>query len=66
VAGRADIECDIVAGDDVRGVADIILRLQQQSSVVEFVRLIMFDEGDIVRLVRAGSAKSRGCPFFKR
>ena len=66
MAGRANIKSDIVSGDAVRRVAYVVPRFQQESSVVEFVRLIMFDEGDIVRLVRAGSAKSRGCPFFKR
>jgi len=51
--GRADIERDVIARDDVRGLADLVPGIQRKCDVVEFGWLGSTDEGNIVRFVRA-------------
>ena len=49
--GRADIERDVIARDDVRGLADLVPGIQRERDVVKLGWLGSPDEGNVVRLV---------------
>src|SRR5271165_4178714 len=50
VAGRADIDRNIVAGDDIGRVAHRLPVFQIEGNMVQLAGLRMFDEGDVMRL----------------
>ena len=56
---RADIERDVVARDDVGGLADLVPGIERERDVVKFARLGAPDKGDVVRLVRAAEKRRR-------
>jgi hypothetical protein len=53
VPRRADIERDVVARDDVGGLADLVPGIERERDVMKLARLGAPDKGDVVRLVRA-------------
>ena len=65
VARWADIERDVVAGDNVRCLADLVPGIKPERRVVELAGLSAADEGNVVGLVgarqeRCGYAAVRG------
>ena len=51
VPGRADVEWNVVAGDDVGSLADLVPGIQRKRDVVKLGRLGPPNEGNVVRLV---------------
>ena len=53
VPGRPNIEWNVIACNDVGGLADLVPGVQRKRDMVELGWLGSTDKGDIVRLVRA-------------